>query len=518
MPSSFEDVYDMQRAVEDKTLVWVDSSNREAGGTRDHYTVKLTEPIHNVVGIRVIEASIPATVQSIEHHNDLLVLHTVYYDDYLPVSPLCVLQTHSKGFQGEAWRVHDRSYAGMTPPGPVKTPFFDINQNAEHHVASVEVAICSAMSYRLANIIDATIAGSQDYVLCVFDGDVSKRFDEGQSEDAPYVKFMQERSVYDLENNKTMVSCAFSSDLMTKDSTTISIIAGLYQIPHGKYDSLRDFTTEVQHGYTATKQGVQLDFIEAQTSKPERSFMLQINPKKVWIDVSYGADDGRYTHVYPPLPHAWCAIWAGSSCLRALGFMLPETDTTRVHETAGGTFFVSDPDLVRYQGRLRANDWVDLSSERYVWLRCDELEQHMCSGVGRILQRGIGVFKLDTPSVLWTERTEFISVIPSHFHPIGKLHQLTLKFETGRGVPYDFKNLEHFILMSVVSLKANKDVVYQHLPRLLNPDYEPNALMYQLKWDRGCSATSGGNQALSAEDERRVVRIHNAALRGVELM
>jgi hypothetical protein len=101
------------------------------------------------------------------------------------------------------------------------------------------------------------------------------------------------------------------------------------------------------------------------------------------------------------------------------------------------------------------------------------------------------------------------------------LHQLSFKFEVGAqpGVLYDFKNVSHFMLLSVISLKADKNIIYQTLPNQLNPDYEPNALMYQLKWDKQSnSAMFGiGRSALTEDEERDVVRIHNATMRGVDI-
>jgi hypothetical protein len=82
-------------------------------------------------------------------------------------------------------------------------------------------------------------------------------------------------------------------------------------------------------------------------------------------------------------------------------------------------------------------------AECYIWLRCTELEAHMCTGTGKVLQRGIGVFKMAEPASIKEEKTEYISTIPNHFHPIWKLEQLTFRFTMGSksNVENDFKVL-----------------------------------------------------------------------------
>lgn len=497
MPSAFEDVHDMQNAVEAKTLIWVDSSNRELGGSGSEYTVKLTEPIHNVVGVRVIEALIPATTLSIEEHNDLLVLHTVAYDDTCPLLPVRLWEAHSLGYQGDAWRDHTRSHAE-------RKPYFDINQDVEHHVVKLDVNVYAAEADRFEFIARLTQESVAEFVLCTFPGNLLSTLPDTE----------EGRAVYDPEEQVTVLSCRLDEAHMTYVSSVI-MISGVYQIPHGKYDSLRDFTFEMGHGYSDTKQGIKLDFISSQTHKPERKFKLMFDPSLVWTDVTYSAN-GQYIHTYTDMPYTWCAMWMGSTCKEALGFNGP-WKPRRLRTTAAGSFVVSDHEE-RYLGRLRAQNLVNLASERYVWLRCGELEQHMCSGIGQVLQRGIGVFKLEAPGVYKEDKTEFISVIPPHFHPIGKLHQLSFRFETGSrpGSLYDFKNASHFMLLSVISLTADKQAIYRTLPRQLNPDYESNSLAYQLRWDRqsDSKAFGIGTDALTPAQERQVVHLHNAVLRG----
>ena len=489
-PSSncvMEDVHElMTAAIEDRTLLWVDSSRRDDGGTGSNYTVTMVEPLRNVVGIRVIEAIIPATVMSVDEHNSHLTVHTVAFDDDLPVDPSHILISHTAGLRGAAWRTHDATG---------KRTYYDAAHDSEHHVAHEKVAVYSVDSESAlapADVDDAVSANTDvPPVICLVPNDVSATF-------SPFAS-------YDPVARLTAVSCTHRP--IMRYVCEVELVAGVYRLPRGKYDSLRDFVAELQHKYSSNRMGVMLDFVQAVSAKPERTFRMQVDPAKVWTHVDT-ADGAGYEHTYTSKSRYWCAIWTGSSSIRTLGFQMNSADL----QTAGGGFATSDTHE-RYRGRMRGRTMVDLSSERYVWLRCPEVERHMCTGVGKVLQRGIGVFRLDVPGVLNQDQTDYISVIPNQFHPISKVSKLSFRFDKGSrdNEPYDFREINHFMLISVSTLRPDATKVYATLPRALNSDYSPNAMEFQLReHDRRTTGTRP--VALSAAEVRRAVAVHNAAV------
>jgi hypothetical protein len=476
-----EDVHEMRASgVEDKTLVWIDSSRRDPGGTGSDYTVSMVEPLRNVVGIRVIEATIPATIMSVGDHNSKLCLQSIGFTDDLPVAPEHALVAHTAGVEGLAWRVHDSTE---------KKTYYDPGHDAEHHIASRNLDVYRTADPSLVRMLglDAALDTS---VLCVVPGNTTSDMGPAAS--------------YDPVALNTVVSCQYSPEMQYVCS--IEMVAGVYRLPHGKYDSLRDFVSELSHRYSDTKVGIMLDFLAPITDKPERSFQMKINPSLVWTHVDTASP--AFEHTYMTMPNYWCAVWSGSPSIQTLGFQLNPVELT----TAAGDFMVSEPQA-RYKGCLRGRTMVDLTSERYVWLRCPEVERHMCSGVGKVLQRGIGVFRLDVPGILNQDRTEYISVIPTQFHPICKVSKLSFRFDMGskENVPYDFREINHFMLLSISTLHPDKSLLYTTLPKALNPDYDPNILAYHMReYDRktlGCRDTQ-----LTPAEVRRVVDIHNSAL------
>ena len=482
-----EDVHEMKRSsVEDFTLVWVDSSRREDGGTSSNYSVKLVEPLRNVVGIRVLEATIPATVMSVEDYNDKLVIQSVAYPDACPVSPASLLAAHTEGPEGAAWRVHTSAN---------KTTIYDPGHDAEHSFQSADVPVYTCPQGTTLSPQKPQSA-IDEVALCAFPGN---RVNEFNASGAANVS----ASAYDPISQSTLVVCV--PDARMDTAGTVELTTGVFQLPHGKYDGLQDFLSELRHEYDSERRGVLLDFIEAMTYKADRSLRLRINPVRVWKRVE--SDQDRFAHTYPS-GQRWCALWTGSSALSTIGFHA-NLATLR---TLGGSFIVSDPDI-RYGNKIRGNSLVNLASERYVWLRCPEVEKHMCAGVGKVLQQGIGVFRLNTPGVFKEERTEFVSTIPRQFHPISKLSQLSFRFDMGsrENTPYDFRNVSHYMLISVSTLKPDNQALYGTIPRNLNPSYVPNALTYQMQ-EHDKKHPQGTGSVLTPAQERQVVDIHNAAI------
>ena len=507
-----EDVYEMRNnGIEDKTLIWIDSRQREPGESTSNYSIKLVEDLKNVVGLRVIEATIPATLPTIAAHNSSLVVHTVGFDEAeLPVSPACILTVHTASEMGAAWRDHTAAN---------KATSYDRAHDAEHHVAHTKRDVFVLTDPQVDIYSLPRTAWPEVPIICIAPGNRTINARGGSAatsqaapgEDATSAEAratanerlrLSALSCYDPVSNSTAFTCLKDPRVMTL-VCDVDIVAGVYCLPHGSYASTRDFLAEVKHEYTPGKTGVSLEFISSITDRPERSNRVHIDPSLIWSSVKVP----EYEHAYMVRKSFFAGVWRGSGCLKTLGMQSNAVGLT----TQGGQFVLSDP-RPRYEGKVRGESPADLGSERYIWLRCAELEKHMVAGVGKILQRGIGVFRLEKPGDFKEENTEFISVIPNHFHPIAKLSQLSFRFDIGSrpDVPYDFKDVDHFMLVSVTTLRPDRAMMYKGLPNVLNPSYLPNALAYQTR--EHTRRIPRSLATLTDEQERRVVEIHNTAL------
>lgn len=119
---------------------------------------------------------------------------------------------------------------------------------------------------------------------------------------------------------------------------------------------------------------------------------------------------------------------------------------------------------------------LDLFGERYIQLRCPEIEQHMYRH--RAFEKhNVGL------SIIYTSReyetlSQRFNALPSRtFHPIGKLKQLTFRFETSRGVEYDFNGIDHTVTL-IIRYYRIREVAFEEGSSVLNPAYTPNVLEY----------------------------------------
>lgn len=146
-------------------------------------------------------------------------------------------------------------------------------------------------------------------------------------------------------------------------------------------------------------------------------------------------------------------------------------DTEDIHFNASVRIIKQDP-----YNYLVAPGMYSLVGERYVILRCPEIEENSYRSLA-YGKHNLGLAKFRLGVVGYSEnRVEFSKVPTREFHPIGKLSRLTLYFETSGGKTYDFKGVNHTITFAIHYLEAvQKDKFNQSV---LNPNYHGNYMSY----------------------------------------
>ena len=114
-----------------------------------------------------------------------------------------------------------------------------------------------------------------------------------------------------------------------------------------------------------------------------------------------------------------------------------------------------------------------LTGDRYVILRCPEIEQHLYRSRGyERYTMGLAKCKL---SVYGFDETRFdFSKLPMReFHPIGKLSQMTFRFERPDGELYNFKGINHTITFAIRYYEPfqTKEFTEYSLNRGYNPNF-----------------------------------------------
>jgi hypothetical protein len=119
---------------------------------------------------------------------------------------------------------------------------------------------------------------------------------------------------------------------------------------------------------------------------------------------------------------------------------------------------------------------INLVGERFIVVHSDIIESHF-----NILSRsknsiGLGLFKLGVNGYS-ENRFDFSNYKPKDFHPIGKLSKIDLRFETINGLMYDFKGINHHLLLNIKFYTPIGNI--DNVKYSLNANYNPNIIEYQ---------------------------------------
>tara|TARA_Y100000385_G_C12983165_1_gene589369 strand:+ start:57 stop:713 length:657 start_codon:yes stop_codon:yes gene_type:complete len=120
---------------------------------------------------------------------------------------------------------------------------------------------------------------------------------------------------------------------------------------------------------------------------------------------------------------------------------------------------------------------INLASENYVLLRCDEIENHLRGSFNsEKYTPGLGVLNIGVQGYA-EGNNEFFSVKYKEFHPIGRLTKMSFRFErkSDRKL-YNFKHIDLHFLLSIKFLRPFSKNVFER--SILNPEYDSNFIKY----------------------------------------
>jgi hypothetical protein len=143
---------------------------------------------------------------------------------------------------------------------------------------------------------------------------------------------------------------------------------------------------------------------------------------------------------------------------------------------------------------------INLLGVRYVKLRCPEIEDFLNPLAGDKFGTGFGIFKLAGRNEVSHIRFDFVSVLNKKIHPIGKLGRLTFRFEKPDGSLYDFKGIDHHMLINIKVWVPTQRLKFKG--SVLNEEYNPDVRAYldhQQHLDP--DSVTGGDGRLHEHDE-----------------
>jgi hypothetical protein len=155
--------------------------------------------------------------------------------------------------------------------------------------------------------------------------------------------------------------------------------------------------------------------------------------------------------------------------------------------------------------RIFAPGLVSLLGERFLILRIPEIETHLYGSFAyNQFTPGLGMFKNAASfGAITNLRFDFVTAPKKHFHPIGKLSKITIRFETATGRLYDFKGVNHQIMAQIKYYVPYKKKM-NFIGSILNPEYDPDVRLYMTNKRHMEQREDSGDEENFAEDENEV--------------
>ena len=149
---------------------------------------------------------------------------------------------------------------------------------------------------------------------------------------------------------------------------------------------------------------------------------------------------------------------------------------------------------------------VNLLGVRYVTLRCPEIESHLLGSLGYDSHNtGLGIFKLQSPFEVSNLKFDFFNFVKKPFHPIGKLTRLSLRFERDTGVLYNFRGINHQILVSIKYYVPCMNNVGPQMS-VLNPNYDPDYIKFIVERDEILNDDEDDDSDYEVEDDSELLK------------
>ena len=453
--------------------VWVDSRNR-VSGTPSEFQISI-EPVYNVIGARIGYSNVPGTMYSIDDENLLKVL-VIASNDLTADHGAMARALFSRAATAET---------AYTMPATI----YDEELEATHVFYETPFHIVRG---------DLGVLGTgEDPCVVVVGGDRTADHAAG---------------VYSAARDETYVYGEFDPALYPTIAAPALALDLTYELPRGYMDSLYDFLAYVRHqAPPAGNKALNLNFIAARTGLPARRAQVKIYPHLFWSGLGSSGQK-----VLSEWERVYTMVEDNGEGSKVMGFSKAQMSTpvefvsTANSENVVKHFATHDTLL---QGDTMYPDGVaDIIGERFIWLRCEELEPVTRFSVvtkedGR--RSGIGMFILSEPGKLGSYAIEFVGLVQERFAPLRKLDRLTFRFERANRKLYDFKGLDVGFVLKFSFYQPDFMAEITKTPLSLTAAFRKDGD----RFDQGIRVRT--DAPLAPLDENAVVATHNRILRAI---
>jgi Family of unknown function (DUF5901) len=530
--SCIDDVDFMQKHSEkDSATFLIDSSVRDRYHypSPSEYVISFSEPVRNVFGVEILDASIPGTMYNVDYHNSMLrygVMLSGSFNvgsDYTDAFGICTGSTRFKACVADSALAFDTfvlSDQAWASHGPAANPRIEILDRR-----SANLAIVYSITQATLELVPERVLRQASPPLAPTDA--TRRLDSGglwfQADGVWYMTRdtqLAERLEAFIDAGPEHDACVLAQP-DSAQSYDIVLISSFFVAYDGQAPLTSDLTwvddwqqqqqqpaTDFRglgiHEWQLAFRNLQLELGNYNISSLAATLnegLVNAGIRVISATNSTFEKQNKLCFINATWPFVIDTV--SSTAREVLGFDFMPGRDSGLSPTSDQT---ASPPYVRlplgadpyspgapvmtfifgsvYSGSnggewvVRAPGVTNLLGIRYVTLRCPEIEDHLHGSRSfGSHSTGVGVFKLASPNEVANLRFDFVNLIRKPFHPIGKLARLTIRFEFGKnGKLYDFKGINHQLL---INMKYYSPPRTPRPPRsLLNPDYDPDYVAY----------------------------------------
>lgn len=472
--------YLIENAQHDSRIIYIDSSKRNKifSPNPSEYILEFDQPFKLVYGFEILDATIPVTMYNVDIYNN-----SIYYavvkiinntqDPKVYFNEISKSATFSKLFNS------DTEYNIAIGEESVLNAFYEIDTQFQEE-SKYKMVYKSVITTTDIQIFDKQSLSEIfkfhydyiDYCILKTKTDLIEIISKGDF----YMSFGEMETSLTIFEYIDIAEEIYNS-IVTTDSSQYTINIKIGYLETGNHDILSiisDLNTVLLDSEIS---------IESVSSNPTKKYKIQVGSTNYFV---INSDRGKL--------------------VKTLGFDLyPSKNDIQNYEPisigSNSLIFGSVYDSIRQEYVIYAPGLVNLLGERYMILRIKEIEDHLNGSFAYMnLVPGVAMFKIAEPFGGVTNlRFDFGSVLKKPFHPIGKLFKLTIRFETSDGELYDFKGVNHQMM---INIKFYTPIQKIHTTKsYLNPNYNPDVMQY-LATNRGIEYKEDDDDDEQEDDEK----------------
>lgn len=447
----------------DSAVVYIDSQQRDRRffPIPGSYTVSFDVPFKNVVGFDILDASIPTTMWNVDRYNGTLAVSVTF----TPISTLDVSAKETYFKEIKNAQSFSRLFERAHIIGNLNENFVLIMSKLQYDSVSISPAIITTPFFI--------------YVREIITNTNIRLAPKNISEQSSYI-FTHQGQRYFVEHNDPIISYIETGNY----TLTPNVIDGFdvvyffeVNVSESTFVSIKNtvnFIAEIRNLY---KQ-IELGNYDITTLKAELNTIWQNDDIRF---ESTAGTDRKQGIIRLTSTNGFIVVNANlGRLIKQIGFdTLPTPSENTLYQECpvldNQNVFAG---IYGSQYSVTAPGIVNLLGDRYVILRCPEIEDHLLGSYAYVQSTpGLGLFKLAAAQNDVTHlRFDFVNLVRKPFHPIGKLAKLSFRFETQSGDLYDFKGVNHQILFVIKFLVPSQK--HSFYKSILNPNYDANFINY----------------------------------------